>query len=93
MPDRVLQSIVNEENIDYGPEVDLICLVRSFYLMLHRPILDRFGFDKDDNIKSRAQFMLNFWKDCSCSDVWDSIYNAIGNLDYDLLIQQLERLF
>jgi thiamine kinase-like enzyme len=93
MPDSVLQSIVNEDNIVYGPEVDLICLVRSFYLMLHRPPLDRFVFDKDDNIMSRAQLMLKFWKDCRCSDVWDSIYNAIESLDYDQLIHQLERLF
>src|SRR6266498_4704807 len=64
MPDSVLQSIVNEDSIVYGPEVDLICLVRSFYLMLHRPPLeDRIVFDKDNNIKSRAQLMLNFWRD------------------------------
>ena len=34
MSDKVLLSIINEEEIDYGPEVDLVCLVRSFYLML-----------------------------------------------------------
>ena len=44
MPDKVLLSIINEEEIDYGPEVDLVCLVRSFYLMLHRPLLNRAPF-------------------------------------------------
>jgi hypothetical protein len=32
-------------------------------------------------------------KDCKQSDVWDNIYNAIDNLNYDQLIQELERLF
>ncbi len=94
MPDNILQSIVNDDDdIIYGPGVDLTCLVRSFYLMLHRPSLDRIPFDKEDDIKSRAQMMLNFWMGCGRSDVWDSIYNAIEILDYDQLIQQLERLF
>ena len=60
MPNNILQSIVNEDNIVYGPKVDLTCLVRSFYLMLHRPPMERIAFDKDDNIKKRAQLMLNF---------------------------------
>ncbi|CAG8668821.1 11085_t:CDS:2 [Funneliformis mosseae] len=93
MPNSILQSIVDEKNIVYEPEVDLTCLVRSFYLMLYRPPLDRIAFDENDNIKSRAQMMLNFWMSCRHSDVWDGIYNAIESLDYDLLIQQLERLF
>ncbi|POG79213.1 kinase-like domain-containing protein [Rhizophagus irregularis DAOM 181602=DAOM 197198] len=93
MPDNILQSIVNDDDINYGPGVDLTCLVHSFYLMLHRPSLDRIPFDKGDDIKSRAQMMLNFWMDCGRSDVWDNIYNAIEILDYDQLIQQLERLF
>lgn len=93
MPDEVLESLTNEENIVYGPKVDLICFVRSFYLMLHKPSMERVAFDRDDDIKKRAQMMLNFWKDCSKSDVWDSIYQAIEGLDYDKLIQELERFF
>ncbi|CAG8665255.1 6936_t:CDS:2, partial [Acaulospora morrowiae] len=93
MPDEVLESLTNEENIVYGPKVDLTCFVRSFYLMLHRPSMERVTFDKDDDIRKQAQIMLNFWKDCSKSDVWDNIYQAVEGLDYDKLIQELERFF
>ncbi|CAG8787087.1 5991_t:CDS:1, partial [Acaulospora morrowiae] len=93
MPDEVLESLTNEENIVYGPKVDLICFVRSFYLMLHKPLMERVAFDRDDDIGKRAQMMLNFWKDCSKSDVWDDVYQAIEGLDYDKLIQELERFF
>ncbi|CAG8714032.1 10150_t:CDS:1, partial [Acaulospora morrowiae] len=47
----------------------------------------------DDDIGKRAQMMLNFWKDCSKSDVWNDVYQAIEDLDYDKLIQELERFF
>ncbi|CAG8450414.1 17988_t:CDS:2 [Rhizophagus irregularis] len=93
MPDYVLQSLINGEQIAYGPQVDLTCFVRSFYLMLHRPTLDRVPFGKDDNIEERAHMLLNFWKDCRQSDVWNNIYEAIDNLRYDQLIQELEKLF
>ncbi|CAG8805653.1 3976_t:CDS:1, partial [Dentiscutata erythropus] len=93
MPDEVLQSLVNEENIVYGPKVDLVRFVRSFYLMLHRPSMERIAFDKDDSIKKRAQIMLNFWNDCSKSDVWNNIYQAIENLNYNQLIQEVEEFF
>ncbi|KAF0484869.1 kinase-like protein [Gigaspora margarita] len=93
MPDLVLESLTNEKNIAYGPKVDLICFVRSFYLMLHKPSMERVAFDRDDDIRRRAQMVLNFWKDCSKSDVWVSIYQAIEDLDYDKLIQELERFF
>ncbi|CAG8734941.1 2544_t:CDS:2, partial [Funneliformis caledonium] len=71
-------SIKLEENHNFAfaeALVDLTCLVRSFYLMLYKPLLDRIPFDKGDDIKSRAQMMLNFWMGCRRSDVWDSIYN------------------
>ncbi|PKK75116.1 hypothetical protein RhiirC2_737387 [Rhizophagus irregularis] len=61
--------------------------------MLHRPTLDRVPFGKDDNIEERARMLLNFWKDCRQSDVWNNIYEAIDNLRYDQLIQELEKLF
>ncbi|CAG8667679.1 502_t:CDS:1, partial [Paraglomus brasilianum] len=51
MPDYVLQSLINGEEIVYGPQVDLICFVRLFYLMLHRP---RVPIDKNDNIEEKA---------------------------------------
>ena len=90
MPDYVLQSLINGEEIVYGPQVDLICFVRSFYLMLHRP---RVPINKNDNIEEQARKLLNFWKDCRRSDVWNNIYEAIDNLSYNRLIQELERLF
>ncbi|GES73980.1 serine/threonine-protein kinase HT1-like [Rhizophagus clarus] len=93
MPDHILQSLINGEEIVYVPQVDLVCFVRSFYLMLHRPTLDRVPFDKDDNIKERAHILLNFWKDSKQSDVWNNIYEAIDSTSYDQLIRELERLF
>ncbi|PKY60182.1 hypothetical protein RhiirA4_550573 [Rhizophagus irregularis] len=94
MPDEVLSSIIRRKNIFYGPRVDLVCFVRSFYLMLHRPSMTRVPFDKnDDDISTRAQYILNFWKDCAKSDVWRNIYSAIDDLDYNRLIQELEKLF
>ncbi|RHZ79758.1 hypothetical protein Glove_141g119 [Diversispora epigaea] len=94
MPNEILKSVINgnEMNI-YGPEVDLMCFVRSFYLMLHRPSLERFPFDKNNNIQIRAQSLLEFWNDHGKSDVWSNIYNAIKKLDYNKLIQELERFF
>ncbi|CAG8465509.1 5076_t:CDS:2, partial [Funneliformis caledonium] len=68
MPDAILESLINGEEIIYSPQVDLICFVRSFYLMLHRPSLERIPFDRDDNIKNRAQMLLNFWKGCAKSE-------------------------
>ncbi|CAG8753467.1 5233_t:CDS:2, partial [Racocetra persica] len=70
MPDVVLKSLINEKNIVYDAKVDLTCFVRSFYLMLHKPSMERVAFDRDDDIKKRAQMLLNFWKDCNKSDVW-----------------------
>lgn len=93
MPNKVLSSIINKEEIVYGPEVDLVCLVRSFYLILHNPLLNRAPFDKNDDIKARAQVILDFWKKCGQSDVWNNIYSAIDDLNYNQLILGLERLF
>jgi serine/threonine protein kinase len=93
MPDNVLQSLINDEVITYGPQVDLICFVRSFYLMLHRPSLDRVPFDKQDDVKQRAQILLDFWSDSRKSVVWAQIYNSIDKLDYNQLVRDLESLF
>jgi predicted Ser/Thr protein kinase len=93
MPDYILQSLINGEEIDYGPQVDLVCFVRSFYLMLHRPSLDRVPFEKQDDIKQRAQVLLNFWENSRRSVVWDKFYDSIDKLDYNQLIRDLESLF
>ncbi|CAB4401026.1 unnamed protein product [Rhizophagus irregularis] len=96
MPDEVLSSIIKKKKIFYSPKVDLVlCLVRSFYLMLYRPSLTGVPFNKNDydDISIQAQYILNFWKDCGKSDVWRNIYSAIDDLDYNRLIQELEKLF
>ncbi|PKB96236.1 kinase-like protein [Rhizophagus irregularis] len=95
MPDEVLSSIIKKKKIFYSPKVDLVCLVRSFYLMLHRPSLTGVPFNKNDydDISIQAQYILNFWKDCEKSDIWRNIYSAIDDLDYNRLIQELEKLF
>ena len=93
MPDHVLRSLINDEAITYGPQVDLTCFVRSFYLMLHRPSTDRVPFEKQDDTKQRAQVLLDFWKNSRQSVVWNQIYNSIDELDYNQLIRDLESLF
>ncbi|GET02842.1 kinase-like domain-containing protein [Rhizophagus clarus] len=90
MPDEVLESIIKDYDIVYGPKIDLICFIRSFYLMIHRISLDL--YPKDD-IKTRAQMMMNFWNEHGKSELWGSIYLAAENLDYTKLIQEMERLF
>ncbi|GBB94479.1 hypothetical protein RclHR1_23620001 [Rhizophagus clarus] len=46
MPDNVLRSLINDEQINYDPTIDLICLVRSLYLMLHQPSsIERISFN------------------------------------------------
>lgn len=63
MPDNVLQSLINEQQINYGPMIDLICLIRSLYLMLYQPSsIERISFDRiPENFKKRAQDILDFW--------------------------------
>ncbi|RIA86811.1 hypothetical protein C1645_740567 [Glomus cerebriforme] len=85
MPNYVLRSLINDEAITYGPQVDLICFVRSVYLMLHRPSLDRVPFEKQDDIKQQTQILLDFWENSRQSVVWGRIYDSIDNLDYNLL--------
>ncbi|CAG8482269.1 36681_t:CDS:10 [Gigaspora margarita] len=63
MPDNILQSLINKEQINYEPTIDLICLVQSLYLMLHQPLsIERISFDRvPENFKKRAQDILDFW--------------------------------
>ncbi|CAI2189878.1 9378_t:CDS:1, partial [Funneliformis geosporum] len=57
------------------------------------PSLDRVPFDKQDDVKQRAQILLDFWSDSRQSVVWAQIYNSIDKLDYNQLIRDLESLF
>jgi hypothetical protein len=56
MPGKVLQSMIDEEEIVYKPQFDLMCFVRSFYLMF---LMNRIPFDKNDDNKKRTQTLLN----------------------------------
>ncbi|CAI2193401.1 11020_t:CDS:2, partial [Funneliformis geosporum] len=63
MPDDILQSLVNSEQILYSPSINLICLVRSFYLLLHKlanVAMERISFDEIPDFKSRAKNVLTF---------------------------------
>ncbi|CAG8465116.1 6286_t:CDS:2, partial [Ambispora gerdemannii] len=51
MLDEILTSIIDEKNTVYEQKVVLFCFVQSFYLMLHRPSMERIAFDINDNIK------------------------------------------
>ena len=96
MPDDILKSLVNNVQITYEPRIDLICLVRSFYLMLHKPAstaMERMSFGMTPNFKSRARNVLAFWSSHGISDFWQNIYKEANNLNYDNLIKELEVLF
>ncbi|CAG8764496.1 23075_t:CDS:2, partial [Gigaspora rosea] len=75
MPDNILQSLINEDQINYEPKIDLICLVRSIYLMLHQPLLiERFSFNRaTDNFRNRAFDILDFWAANGKSEWWNKI--------------------
>ncbi|RGB25083.1 kinase-like domain-containing protein [Rhizophagus diaphanus] len=96
MPDDILKSLANGEPITYSPRIDLICLVRSFYLMLHKPAntaMERISFDKIPDFKLRAKSVLTFWSSHGKSKLWRKVYQEANNLKYDNLIKALEVLF
>ena len=97
MPDDILKSLVNWEEITYSPKIDLICLVRAFYLMLHKPerVIERISSDTTDydDIRKRAQGVLAFWESHAKSESWDRILQDAECLQYDSLIEKLEQLF
>lgn len=96
MPDDVLKSLIIGEQITYSPSIDLICFVRSFYLMLHRPtnsMMEKNSFNGPSDLKSRAKNLLDFWSSHGKSNFWQKIYQLANDLNYDDLIKELERLF
>ncbi|RHZ88242.1 hypothetical protein Glove_25g31 [Diversispora epigaea] len=96
MPDDILKSLANGEQITYSPSIDLICLVRSFYLMLHNPTnseMMKISFDGISDFKSRVKCLLDFWSSHGTSDLWQKIYKEANDLNYDNLIKELEELF
>ncbi|CAG8729034.1 10971_t:CDS:2, partial [Gigaspora rosea] len=95
MPDNILQSLINEDQINYEPTIDLICLVRSLYLMLHQPLsIGRFSFNSaTDNFKKRALDLLNFWAVNGNSEWWNKISSDAEKLKYDDLFENIKKLF
>jgi hypothetical protein len=78
MPDDILTSLTYGEQIKYSPRIDLICFVRTHYLMLHRPTnaeMERMSVNGTPDIKSRAQNVLDFWSTHGKSDLWEKFIN------------------
>ncbi|CAB4399464.1 unnamed protein product [Rhizophagus irregularis] len=97
MPDDVLESLDNNEAINYNPRMDLICLVRSLYLMFHNPVMERFSFDKvleNENFKERLQEIKTFWSSHgNSSEWWATIYQEANEANYDNLLRNLINFF
>ncbi|CAG8635619.1 6518_t:CDS:2, partial [Acaulospora morrowiae] len=96
MPDDVLTSLVNWKQPFYSPKIDLICLARAFYLMLHKPartIVERISSDRIPDFRSRAQNILDFWESNAKSGLWNRIFQLAEDLNYDGLIEALEIFF
>ncbi|CAG8807629.1 37931_t:CDS:2, partial [Gigaspora margarita] len=92
MPDNILQSLINEDQINYEPTIDLICLVRSLYLVLHQPLsIERFSFNRAT--EKRALDLLNFWAVNGNSEWWSKINSDAKNLKYDDLFEDIKKLF
>ena len=59
MPDDILKLLVNDVQITYEPRIDLICLVRLFYLMLHKSANFGIAFTKYPQFKTMIQIGEN----------------------------------
>ncbi|RGB21832.1 hypothetical protein C1646_777169 [Rhizophagus diaphanus] len=96
MPDDILESLINEDKIKCSPRIDLICCVRTFYLMIHKPTsaeIKRMSFNNALDIKSKAQKFLSFWSNRGKSSLWENFYQLANDLKYEDLIGGLEALF
>ncbi|CAB4412670.1 unnamed protein product [Rhizophagus irregularis] len=96
MPDDILESLINGEQITYSPRIDLICCVRTFYLMFHKPTnadIKRISFNGAVDTKSKAQKLLNFWSNHGKTNLWKNLYKQAYDLKYEELIEGLEELF
>ncbi|CAG8592400.1 5303_t:CDS:2 [Acaulospora colombiana] len=94
MPNDILASLADGVQITYSGRIDLICLAKAFYLMLHKPPnVERISFGTSHNISSRAQNILAFWESNAESELWNKIFQDAEGLKYDSLIQELEKIF
>ena len=92
LPNEVLQDIVDGKKIKYTKEIELISMVRSIYLMVFRPHLERIPFGNDD-IKKWAKVYKEFWKGHAQSLLWSKILETAKQADYDGLKSLLMDLF
>ncbi|CAG8619433.1 6524_t:CDS:2, partial [Ambispora gerdemannii] len=94
MPDDILASLANGGRTTYSAKIDLICLARAFYLMLHKPPnAERISFGGNPDISSRAQNILAFWGSNAKSELWDRIFQDAKGLKYEGVIEELEKFF
>ncbi|CAG8536364.1 7696_t:CDS:2, partial [Ambispora gerdemannii] len=92
MPDDILASLANGRRTTYSAKIDLICLARAFYLMLHKPPNpERVSFGGNPDISSRAQNILVFWGSNAKSELWDRIFQDTEGLKYEGVIEELEK--
>ncbi|RGB26574.1 kinase-like domain-containing protein [Rhizophagus diaphanus] len=92
LPNEVLQDIIDGKTIKYTKEVELISMVRSIYLMLFRPPLERIPFGEND-IKEWAKVYKEFWEGHAQSSLWSLILETAKQADYDRLESLLMDLF
>ncbi|GBC25376.1 kinase-like domain-containing protein [Rhizophagus irregularis DAOM 181602=DAOM 197198] len=84
MPDYILESLIKGEQITYSPRIDLICCVRTFYLMFHKPTnadIKRISFNGAFDTKSKAQKLLNFWSNHVKTNLWKNLYKQAYDLN------------
>jgi len=92
--DDLLNNIMNGQKlICYKPHMDLLCFVRTIYLMIHQPKIDRLPFSVDKDIEIEAYKIHEFWSQNGTSDFWENIKEHAMNLRYSELQLELERLF
>ncbi|CAG8690651.1 2573_t:CDS:2, partial [Ambispora leptoticha] len=81
MPNDILASLADGGQITYSGRIDLICLAKAFYLMLHKPPnVERISFGASHNISSRAQNILAFWESNAESELWNKIFQDAEGL-------------
>jgi serine/threonine protein kinase len=93
MPDDVLMDIYHGKEIDCGPRIDLVSFVRLFYLLIHRPEIERLTFGNNPDVQSYAQKVHVFWSSRAKSDIWAHLHSLAENVEYDDLIEEIQKLF
>src|SRR5437763_4933101 len=94
LSDDALQNVIDGKDITYTCNIELISVIRSFYLMVYQPLLKHppFGENKND-IKERAKEIKEFWMNNARSSIWLNILEAATDTDYDRLKNLLMELF